>query len=42
MKSILIALIHAIRRLAHTESGEFLSTRDKSLRLKEYLSGRHG
>ena len=39
MKSFLIALIRTIAYLVRTESGEFLSTRHKSLRLKEYLSG---
>lgn len=42
MKSFLMALIHAISRLARDESsGELLSTRHKSQRLKEILSGRN-
>lgn len=42
MKSLLSALMGAIARIAHSESGEFLSTRRKTVRLREYLSGRQG
>lgn len=42
MKSVLMALIRAIGRLARDEaSGELLSTRLKSQRLKAILSGRN-